>query len=174
MRWNVAVTPIRRNHRSLNHTSVGALHNDFCSFVFCLPSIAEPAANSCFHEQEGLFSAGGNIRSVTWTSLLEWGMHAQLPWRYIRIQFELTEVAWPFLPNSLGMRLKQHWMRQDEQIYLQSSSYMYMHMHIVTLVSFWRHPHIKSILCPIRENETCNSISQLLNQQWQQKSVVPW
>ena len=93
MHWNVAVTPIHHNSRSFYRTSVGALHDDLCSFVVCLPSIAEPAANSCYHEQD---------RLVEISSMLEWGM--QLPWPYICIQFELVEVARTFLTNGLGMR----------------------------------------------------------------------
>ena len=44
--------PIHRNSQLLDRTSVEALHDNFSLFVFCLPSVAEPAANSCFHEQE--------------------------------------------------------------------------------------------------------------------------
>ena len=94
MRWNVTVTPIHHNSWSLDHASVGALHDDFYSFVFCLPSVAEPAQTVASTSRKGPFSAGENIRSITWTSLIEWGM--QLPWRYVRKQFELAEVARPF------------------------------------------------------------------------------
>ena len=48
----VTVKPIHCNSQSLDRANVGALHDDLCLFVFCLPSGAEPAANSCFHEQE--------------------------------------------------------------------------------------------------------------------------
>ena len=49
--------------RSLYHTSVGALHNDFCSNNFCFTSVVELTTKSYFHEQESPILTAGKIVS---------------------------------------------------------------------------------------------------------------
>jgi len=61
MHSTIAVTPIPLQQRSLDRASVGTLHNDFCSHNFYFTSVVEPTANSCFHEQEALFSQLENL-----------------------------------------------------------------------------------------------------------------
>ena len=79
--------PIHRNSLSLDHAIGGALHNDFCLFNFCLPSVAEPAANSCFHVRAGKDrSPAQQVEKPEVSRAL-----------YIRIQFELAEVPRLFL-----------------------------------------------------------------------------
>ena len=100
MRLTVAVTPISR---SLNRSSVD---DDLCLFMHLLLAFRRRTCSKL------LLPRAGKDRSqlveisevhITWISLLEWGM--RLLWRYIRVQFELTEVARPFLLHGLGPRL---------------------------------------------------------------------
>jgi len=95
MHLTVAVTPIPLQWRSLDRASIGALHNDLCLNDFYFTPVVEPTANSCFHEQKSPILRAAKLVSITCTRL--WNEILQLRWRYIRIQFELAEVARPFL-----------------------------------------------------------------------------
>ena len=74
---------------SLDCVSVGILQNSFCP-------------NSCFHDWE-------NTVLGSWKSCYHRSLQVQLLWPHIRIQFELLEVARPFLQSGLGMRTAVVW-----------------------------------------------------------------
>ena len=101
MHWSIAsIMPIPFQWRLLNCPCVGTLHDDFCLKDFCFTSIVlEPAANSCFHDEERHFLTDGKNYKyhVHWSDIHCLNEILQLLWRYICIQFELVEVARSFL-----------------------------------------------------------------------------
>ena len=74
MHWTVAVMPIPLQKRTLDHTSVGALHDGRSSNDLYFISVVEPTASSWFHEQESPILTAGKIISITCTSLSEWNI----------------------------------------------------------------------------------------------------
>jgi len=88
MCWNDTVITIPFQYWLLNCTKISALHDEIFFFPnnFCFTSVVELVANSCFHEQENLFSQLEKFIRY----------HVHLSWR-VYIHFELAELARPFL-----------------------------------------------------------------------------
>ena len=63
MHLTITVTPIPLQQRSLDHASVGVLHDGFCSNNFYFTSVVEPTANSCYRKQESSILTAGKVLS---------------------------------------------------------------------------------------------------------------